>query len=422
MQILEKCRQFYHNSQFAEQLGYPANPRTLQALGLYPFFIPIQQSEGPEIIIDRKKYIMIGSNNYLGMTAHPKVKEAAIQAIRKYGTGCTGSRLLNGTLELHLELEEKLANFVGKDKALVFSTGFQTNLGTITSIVSNNDLILADKKTHASIIDAVFLAKSEKHIQMRFFKHNDVTDLMNIISKYPLDTNKLVIVDGIYSMEGDLALLKEIIPVCKQYQAMLMVDDAHGIGVMGNGRGTAAALLCTADVDLIMGTFSKSFASIGGFIAGSREVIHWIQHFARAFIFSASLPPANIATVLAVLDILQKEPEHVERVIRISEFVRSELRAMDYDIGKSETPIVPIIIGDQYKTVQAWKILYEEGIFSNVALPPAVPSSASLLRTSYMATHTDDQIERVLSVFKKVKIKLNKLRTPIKKERKIRNE
>ncbi len=410
MDIVEKCRQFYYDAQFAEMLGYPANPRTLQALGLYPFFIPIQQSEGPEIIIDQKKYIMIGSNNYLGMTSHPQVKEAAIQAIKKYGTGCTGSRLLNGTLELHLELEDKLATFVGKEKALVFSTGFQTNLGTITSITSNNDLIIADKKTHASIIDAIFLARSQKHIQMRFFKHNSINDLLKIISQYPANKNKLVIVDGVYSMEGDIAHLTDIIPICKKNKAMLMVDDAHGIGVLGGGRGTISHFHCTDDIDLIMGTFSKSFASIGGFIAGSKELIHWIQHFARSFIFSASLPPANIATVLTVLDILQKEPEHVTRVIQLAEIVRSELRAMDFNIGKSQTPIVPIIIGDQFKTVQAWNMLFQEGIYTNVALPPAVSTDSSLLRTSYMATHSDEHISRVLEAFKKLKSKLKESR------------
>lgn len=410
MNILERCRQFYYDSMFSERLGYPANPRTLQALGLYPFFIPIQQSEGPEILIDRKKYIMIGSNNYLGMTSHPEVKKAAIQAIKKYGTGCTGSRLLNGTLELHLELEEKLATFVGKERALVFSTGFQTNLGVITSITSNNDLILADRKVHASIIDAIFLAKSQKHIQMRFFKHNNANDLLDLISKYPGTGNKLVIVEGVYSMEGDIVRLTDIISVCKKHHALLMLDDAHGIGVLGRGRGTAAYFQCTDDIDLIMGTFSKSFASLGGFIAGSKELIHWIQHFARSFIFSASLPPANIATVLAVLNILQKEPEHVERVIQLSKIVRSELCTMGFNVGNSETPIIPIIIGDQFKTIQAWNMLFKEGIFTNVALPPAVPSHASLLRTSYMATHSDEQINRVLQGFKNLKLKLKESR------------
>ena len=403
MGILEKTHDFYYKSEYAEKLGYPSNPRTLQALGLYPFFIPIQQSEGPEIIINNKKYIMIGSNNYLGMTAHPLVKEAAIQAIKKYGTGCTGSRLLNGTLEIHLELEEKLAHFVGKEKALVFSTGFQTNLGTITAVVSNNDLVLSDKKTHASIIDAIFLANSQKHIQMRFFKHNDANDLQKIISRYAGEIGKLVVVDGVYSMEGDIADLPKIIPLCKKFKALLMVDDAHGLGVLGGGRGTAVQFQCTDDIDLIMGTFSKSFASIGGFIAGSKELIHWIQHFARPFIFSASLPPASVATVLAVLDIIQKEPEHAQRVIDISQRVRTELGNLGYHIGASRTPIIPIIIGDQFKTVRAWHFLYQHGVFANVALPPAVPSHASLLRTSYMATHTDEQINRVLQAFKKLK-------------------
>lgn len=422
MNIIEKCHEFYYDAQFAEKLGYPANPRTLQALGLYPFFIPIQKTEGTEIIINQKKLIMVGSNNYLGMTSHPKVKEAAIQAIRKYGTGCTGSRLLNGTLEIHLALEEKLANFVGKEKALVFSTGFQTNLGTITSLLANNDIIFADKKCHASIIDAIFLARSQKHIQMRFFKHNDCKDLSKIISQYPESKNKMVVVDGVYSMEGDIAQLVDIVPSCKKHNAILMVDDAHGIGVMGEGRGTAHHFQCTDDIDLIMGTFSKSFASIGGFIAGSKELIHWVQHFARSFIFSASLPPASVATVIAVLDILQKEPEHVKRVIQISEIMRSELKSMGFNIGKSQTPIVPIIIGNQFKTVQAWSILFREGIFTNVALPPAVPSHSSLLRTSYMATHTDDQINKVLKAFKNLKSKLKEPRFQNKKNKVICNE
>ena len=406
MDIIKKCHEFYSDSEYAKSLGYTSNPRTLQALGLYPFFIPISHSEGTEIIIDHRKFIMIGSNNYLGMTSHPKVKEAAIQAIKCYGTGCTGSRLLNGTLDIHLQLEEKLADFLEKEKALVFSTGYQTNLGTITSLIKKGDLILADKKCHASIIDAIFLAHSQKYMLMRYFKHNDMTDLLKIISRYPENQNKLIIVDGVYSMGGDIARLPEIIPLCKKHNAILMVDDAHGIGVLGEGRGTPHHFQCTENIHLIMGTFSKSFASIGGFIAGTKEMIHWIQHLARSFIFSASLPPASVATVLAVLDILYKEPEHVKRVNTIAETMRSELTTLGFDIGRSQTPVIPIIIGDQFKTVQAWKILYEEGIFTNVALPPAVASDASLLRTSYMATHTDEQIDKVLQAFKTLKSKL----------------
>lgn len=421
MTTADKFRRFYYDAEFAQQLGYRSNPRTLQALGLYPFGIPIRRSRDSEIIIGRKRYIMIGSNDYLGMTSHPKVKEAAIRAVRTYGTGCTGSRLQNGTLELHLELEEKLARFVGKEKALVFSTGFQTNLGTITAVVSHNDVILADRKTHASVIDAMFLAKSRKNVEIRFFRHNDADDLSRQISRYPADTDKLVIVDGVYSMDGDVAPLTDIIPVCKEHRSMLMVDDAHGIGVLGGGRGTAFHCGCTADVDLIMGTFSKSFASIGGFVAGSKELIHWIQHFARTFIFSASLPPASAATVLAVLDLIEKEPEHADRVICISERVRSGLREMGFNLGNSQTPIVPVIIGDQLRAVQAWSLLFKKRIFANVALPPAVPSRASLLRTSYMATHRDEQIDRVLEEFKCLKSQLKESRFA-KKERETFNE
>jgi len=288
--------------------------------------------------------------------------------------------------------------------------------------MANNDIIFADKKSHASIIDAIFLARSQKHILMRFFKHNDSNDLSKIISQYPESKNKMVIVDGVYSMEGDIAKLADIVPICKKHNAILMVDDAHGIGVIGEGMGTAHHFQCADDIDLIMGTFSKSLASIGGFIAGTKELIHWIQHFARSFIFSASLPPASVATVIAVLDILQKEPEHVKRVIHISEIMRSELKSMGFNIGKSQTPIVPIIIGNQFKTVQAWSILFREGIFTNVALPPAVPSHESLLRTSYMATHTDDQINKVLKAFKNLKSKLKEPRFQNKKNKVICNE
>lgn len=410
MKIMDKCNEFYYNAEFSRKLGYPANPRTLQALGIYPYFIPIQRSEGTTIIINNKKYIMIGSNNYLGLTCHPKVKEAAMKAIKDYGTGCTGSRLLNGTLKIHLELEDKLARFVGKEKALVFSTGFQANLGTITAVIDRNSIVFTDKESHASVIDAVFLARAQKNIKMRFFKHNDTNDLQRLLSKYSESENKLVNVDGVYSMGGDIAKLGTIIPICKRNNAMVMLDDAHGFGVLGGGSGTASHFKLTDKIDLIMGTFSKSFASTGGFIAGNKEVIHWIQHFSRPFIFSASLPPANIATVSAVLDIIQKEPEYVKRVNDISKKMRTAFNAMGFNTGKSETPIVPIIIGNQYKTVEAWRILYEAGIFTNVALPPAVSSSSSLLRTSFMATHTDEQLERVLDVFKTLELQLKKYR------------
>ena len=410
MDIFERCYKFYNDNNYARSLGYPANPRMAKALGLYPFFIPLDNNEGNEVTIDGKKFIMIGSNNYLGLTNHPKVKEESIKAIEKYGSGCTGSRFLNGTLALHIELEEKLAKFLGKESVLVFSTGYQTNLGTITSLLKKDDVVIMDKEVHASIVDAVYLAKSNKHVIPRFYKHNDMIGLAEILSNYQTDIPKLLLVDGVFSMSGDIARLSEITSHCKKYNCRIMVDDAHSIGVLGKGHGTAAHFNCIDDVDLIMGTFSKSLASIGGFIAGSKEVIHWIQHVARSFIFSVSLPPANLAAVIAALEIIKTEPERVERVNHISSYVRNELRNMGYNLGNSKTPVVPIIISDQFKTMQAWELLFRSGIYTNVAIPPAVSPSKSLLRTSYMATHTEDQIDRVLSEFKKLKDKIIKVK------------
>ncbi len=403
MDLFEKCVGFYSDPEVAQKYGYPTNPRTAMAMGIYPYFIPIEQAEGTEVIIDGKTFIMIGSNNYLGLTNHPHVKEATIEAVRKFGTSCTGSRFLNGTLHMHLELEERLAKFVGMEAALVFSTGFQTNLGTISAIMDRKDILITDKEVHASIVDGVRQAKIQRHAQTRYFKHNDPADLEAILKACPEDAGKLVIVDGVFSMGGDVAPLDKIAPLCRAYGSRLMVDDAHSVGVLGGGRGTPQHFNCVDQVDLVMGTFSKSFASIGGFIAGPKEAIHWIQHFARPFMFSASLPPGNVATVLACLDVIEKEPERVERVNAIAARMQKELRAMGYNIGETQTPIIPIIIGDAMNTMKAWKVFFEEGIYTNVALPPAVPPNYSLLRTSYMATHTDSHLEKVLETFKKVK-------------------
>jgi len=403
MDLFEKCIGFYSDPKVAQRFGYPVNPRTAQAMGLFPYFIPIEHAEGTEVFIHGKKYIMIGSNNYVGLTNHPKVKEAAIEAVRKYGTSCTGSRFLNGTLDLHLELEERLAKYVGMEAALVFSTGFQVNLGTIPAIMDRDDIIVTDKEVHASIIDGVRMAKVLKHVQVRTYKHNDPADLEAVLKSLPAEPAKLVIVDGVFSMGGDIAKLPELLPICKKYGARFMCDDAHALGVLGRGRGTGWHFGLQKDVDLVMGTFSKSLASVGGFIAGPKEAVHFIQMFARPFMFSASLPPSNVATVLACLDVLEKEPERVERVNAVAARVRGELRAMGYNIGETETPIIPIIIGDMMKTLEAWKIFFEAGIYTNVALPPSVPPEMSLLRTSYMATHTDEQVDTVLEVFRKVK-------------------
>jgi len=404
MDLFEKCKRFYYEADYARSLGYPTNPRMAQALGLYPFFIPLDKPEGTEFIHEGRRFIMIGSNNYLGLTMHPAVKEAAIKAVEQYGTSCTGSRFLNGTLQLHLELEDRLAAFTGMESALVFATGYQTNLGTISSILGKGDIVVLDKEVHGSINDGVGLAKAYKMPEVRYFRHNDMQSLENVLQSCPDEKpGKLVIVDGVFSMEGDIAPLPEITALCEKYHFHLMVDDAHSIGVLGKGHGTPTHFKCVDKVDLLMGTFSKSLASVGGFIAGKKEVIHWIQHTARPFIFSASLPPANLATVLAALDIIDKEPQLVDRVNEIAITMKTGLKAMGYNTGISQTPILPIIIGDQFKTMRAWDLLFRDGIFTNVALPPAVKSKRSLLRTSYMATHTAEHIERILSVFEKVR-------------------
>ncbi len=367
--------------------------------GYYPYFLPLDENEGTEVDYQGHRLIMCGSNNYLGLTTHPKVREAAIEAIRKYGTSNTGSRFLNGTLRLHKELEEELADFVGKEAALVFSTGYQTNLGTIQAMVNREDVVVLDRADHASIVDGALLSQG----RILRFKHNDMNDLERVLSRIEPSRGRMVVVDGIYSMDGDIAPLPEMIAICRRYNARLMVDDAHSMGVLGpQGNGTAAHFGVTEGVDLIMSTFSKSFASLGGFIAGDADVVQYIQHFGRSMIFSASIPAANAAAARAALRIMKEEPERRERLWTIARRVKQELTAMGYDTGTSETPIIPIIIGDHMKTIFVWKRLFEEGVFVNPVLPPAVPPNKSLLRTSYMATHTDEQIDRVLEAYYKV--------------------
>jgi len=366
--------------------------------GYYPYFKALSETEGTDVVVDGRRLIMIGSNNYLGLTTHPKVREAAIKAIEKYGTSCTGSRFLNGTLELHKELERRLAKFLGKESAIIFGTGYQSNLGAITALMGRGDVAICDKEVHACIVDAVRMAGCE----MKRFRHNDMNDLERLL-KETVGQPRMVLVDGVYSMGGDLVPLPEMVALCKQYGARLFVDDAHGIGVMGpGGRGTHFHFDCVNDVDLIMGTFSKSFASLGGVIAGDRDVMDFIMHHARSLIFSASMPPANAATVLACLDVIEEDPSYVERVHTQSTKVRDGLRSLGFNCGESVTPIVPVIIGDDMKTLMIWKALYEYGIYVNPVLPPGVPPSKSLLRTSYMATHTDDHIARVLEAFETV--------------------
>lgn len=390
MDIFEKCTEF-------------TTAREAQQAGLYPYFIPLTESEGTEAEYKGQPLIMCGSNNYLGLTTHPKVKQAARDAIDRFGSSCTGSRFLNGTLELHERLEDELAKWVKKESALVFSTGMQVNLGTISSLVGRNEYVILDREDHASIVDGARLSYGD----MVRYRHNDMKDLENKLSNLDKDKGKLLVVDGLYSMEGDIAPLPEIIPLCKEYNVRLMVDDAHALGVLGGGRGTAVHFGVTEDVDLIMGTFSKSFASIGGFIAGEEDVIHYIKHHARTLIFSASIPAPNAASALAALEVMREEPERVERVNAIADRMRDEFRALGFDIGNSQTPVIPIIIGDDMKTLQTWKMLFDNGVFVNPVLSPATPPGRQLLRTSYMATHTDQQLGQVLDVFEMVGKKLD---------------
>ena len=368
------------------------------ALGIYPYFRALSDSEGVTATFEGKEVVMLGSNNYLGLTTDPRVKQAAAEALARYGTSVTGSRFLNGTLEIHKELERRLARFVGMEAALVFSTGYQTNVGTITAILGKGDVAILDKDAHACVVDGVMMSRGE----MKRFKHNDLEDLERVLSKIDDSAGKLVVVDGVYSMGGDLAPLPQLIEVCRKYGARLMVDDAHGVGVTGQGRGTGVHFGVQDQIDLMMGTFSKSFASIGGFIAGSADVIHYIQHHARSLIFSAALPAPNTAAVLAALDIIENEPQHVARVWENADYMRDNLRRLGFNIGASVAPIIPVIIGDQYKTGLTWAAMIEAGVYTNPVVPPATPPNASLLRTSYIATHTREHLDRALAAFKRV--------------------
>lgn len=366
--------------------------------GFYPYFIPLNENEGTEVLYQGKRLIMCGSNNYLGLTTHPKVKEAAKAALDRFGTSCTGSRFLNGTLVLHEQLESELAEWVGMDAALIFSTGMQTNLGTISALVGRDDIVILDKDDHASIVDGARLGYGK----IERYRHNDVEHFERVLKSLPEQPGKLVVMDGLFSMEGDLADLPHLVPIARKYGARIMVDDAHGMGVLGKGRGTAAHWGMTDQIDLVMSTFSKSFASLGGFIAGNHDVVHYIKHHARSLIFSASIPASNAASALAALQVMREEPERIERVNEIGRRMRAGYQSLGFDIGKSETPVVPIIIGDDMKTFLFWKSLFENGVFVNPVISPAVSPGHQLLRTSYMATHTDDQLDRVLEIFGRV--------------------
>ena len=368
-------------------------------LGIYPFFQALDNNDGTVAQIYGQRVLMFGSNNYLGLTRHPEVVEAARAAITQYGTSMTGSRLLNGSTHLHEELEERIAQFLRKEKALVFTTGYQTNLGTISALIDKRSVAVVDKADHASIYDGSMLSDGET---IRF-RHNDARHLETVLKRVTHGKAALVIIDGVYSMGGDIADLPGIVEACRRHHARLLVDDAHGLGVIGEGgRGTGSHFDMEDDVDLVMGTFSKSLASIGGFVAGPAKVLEWIQHFARAMLFSASLPPASTAAALAALTVLGREPEIVDNLRRLGNNWRDGLKGLGFDVGNSQTPIVPVTVGDEYATVMFWKALLAEGLYTNPAIYPAVNMNEAILRTSCMATHTDDQVEQALETFKTV--------------------
>jgi 8-amino-7-oxononanoate synthase len=369
-----------------------------KAMGMYPYFTPIQEVKGNKVKVDGKEMIMVGSNNYLGLINHPRVMKAAQDAVDKYGVATCGSRFLNGTLDIHIELEKKLAEFMKKDAALAFSTGFQTNQGIISTLIGKGDSVIIDKLVHASIIDACRLTFGNVYR----FKHNDMADLEKVLSSLDKDAGKLVVVDGVFSMEGDLINLPEVVALSKKYSAKIMVDDAHGIGVMGkSGRGTSEHFGVEDDIDLVMGTFSKSISSLGGFVAGDAKVISYIKHFARALIFSASITPASVATAIATVDIIQTEPDRREKLWKITKKMKSGFQALGYNTGPTETPIIPIIVGTDETAFMLWRLLREDGIFTNPVVYPAVPKGQSLIRTSYSATHTEEELDTVLVSFEK---------------------
>lgn len=385
MSLLDKVRNFKEADRVRE-------------LGHYPYFRVISSEQDTVVTMNGRRMLMMGSNSYLGLTNHPRVKEAAIEAIRKYGSGCAGSRFLNGTLDIHLELEAQLAEFVGKDASLVFATGYQSNLGAIQSMVNRNDYIVTDKFDHASIIDGCRLSGGK----MLRYNHNNMEDLARVMETIK-GKNALIVVDGIFSMEGDISPVKEICDIAEKYGASVMVDEAHSLGVVHHtGAGVTMEAGCTDRVELIMGTFSKSLASVGGFIAGSTKVMDYMKHNARPLIFSASLPPASAASVLEALKIMKEEPERIEKLWENTHFMADNFKLMGYNTGSSCTPVIPLHVGGLDNAFKMWKLLDEEGVFINPVVPPAVPPNDTLIRTSFMATHTRDQLIEALEKFEKI--------------------
>jgi 8-amino-7-oxononanoate synthase len=386
-----------------EKIAQFQDANIIREAGLYPYFRPIESAQDTEVIIDGKKVLMFGSNSYLGLTNHTKIKEASKKAIDKYGTGCAGSRFLNGTLDIHIELENRLASYVGKEATVLFSTGYQVNLGVLSCITGRNDYLILDEYDHACIIDGSRLSFS-KVIK---YAHNDMEDLQRKLSILPEESVKIIAVDGIFSMEGDIVKLPEISKLADEYGANIMIDDAHSLGVIGhNGAGTASHFNLTDKVDLIMGTFSKSLASLGGFIASDKDTIDYIKHRARSLMFSASMPPGSVASVIAALDIIESEPERIVKLWDNTNYAMKLLLDEGFDLGPTESPILPIYVRDNEKTFLVTKHLQDSGVFVNPVVSPAVPSDSSLLRFSLMATHTFDQIdeavEKIAKAFKEV--------------------
>jgi 8-amino-7-oxononanoate synthase len=371
-----------------------------RASGIYPFFRPIEEARGSKVIIEGRELLMAGSNNYLGLAGDPRMKERAAQALAHYGTSCSGSRFMNGTLALHEELEARLAAFVGREAALCFTTGYQTNLGTISALVGKGEHVISDKYNHASIMDGVFLTCGlNKTVSVHRYKHNSMDDLERALSAIPIDEAKLVVTDGVFSMEGDIVDLPSVRALADKYNAAVYLDEAHAIGVVGpTGRGTCEHYGDNTLADIVMCTFSKSFGSIGGFIAGEAEVVDYVKHFARSLIFSASMPPANIAAAIAALEIMEQEPERVARLQEIAEKMIKGFSDLGFNVGTAETPIVPLVIGDNDKTFLFWKNLFERGVYVNPVISPAVPPNRSLIRTSFMAIHEDDELDTILEI------------------------
>lgn len=386
MDLFEKCWSFTRADE-------------IKAMGYYPYFRPIEDNEGPVVTIEGRKVIMAGSNNYHGLTADPRVKEAALNAIKKYGTGCSGSRYLTGTLDLHVELEERLANFFQREACLLYSTGYQTAQGIIPTLVQKGEYVVSDRDNHACIIAGNLMAKGAFAEFVRY-KHNDMKDLERTIAKLPLEAPKLVVSDGVFSTSGTIVDLPSLVAIAKKNNARILIDDAHATGVIGKGgRGTASHFGLEKDVDMTMGTFSKTFASLGGFVVGDRAVINYLKHHAPALIFSASPTPSSVAAALAALDIVEREPDRMRQLIANADRMRKGFKAMGFRIVEGQTAIVPVIIGDDLNTFIFWRELFDAGVFVNAFISPGVPNGMQMLRTSYMATHQSHHLDRILETF-----------------------